>query len=338
MLPNKSKRQGVKLGMLALALVLTVSVFAGCAKKDNGQAATGGSDIVATYQDGQVSKAEFDSFKSIIVFVNPMYGMMAEDPSVQKSILDQLIAFKILEKRADEATKNEAEKKTKEQMDQITDYFKQQTGAADEFDKALKEANVDKKDFEAYIQRSIVVGDSINQKITDEQVKAEYDNKLKEDPTVFTVATVAHILVGTENPMDGTPVRTKEEALKRAQEVKGKLSQGGDFAALAKEYSDDPGSKDTGGKYENVEVGNWVEGFKKAAVELPINQISDPVETEYGYHVMKVENRSVLTLDSVQDGLRSELAEIQITDFMDKELPGLITSTNLPQPEAPAAG
>jgi foldase protein PrsA len=340
MSPNKPKRLSAKLGLLSLALVLTTSVFAGCAKNEaeGGQAAAGSADVVATYKDGQVSKAEFDSFKSIIKFVNPMYGMMADDPSSQQPILEQLVAFKILEQRADDAVKKEAETKTKQQLDEIGEYFKQQSGNAGEFDKAMQESNVKREDFEAYVKRSIVVSDSFNKKITEDQLKSEYDNKLKADPHMFTTATVAHILVGLENPADGSPLRTKEEALKRANEVKDKLTQGGDFAALAKEYSDDPGSKDAGGKYENVEVGNWVEGFKKAAVELPLNQISDPVETEFGYHVMKVENRSSLSFDNVKENIRSELAEKEITKFMDEELKGLITSTNLPPVEPAATG
>jgi foldase protein PrsA len=342
MSPNKTKRFRTKLGLLSLVLVLTASVFAGCGKGKNeveGGQAAGSADIVATYKDGQVTKTEFDSFKSIIKFVNPMYGMMADDPSSQQPILEQLVAFKILEQRADDAVKKEAETKTKQQLDEIGEYFKQQSGNADEFNKAMEQAGVKREDFEAYVKRSIVVSDSFDKKITEDQIKTDYDNKLKADPSMFTTATVAHILIGLENPADGAVLRTKEEALKRANEVKDKLTKGGDFAALAKEYSDDPGSKETGGKYENVEVGNWVEGFKKAAVELPLNTISDPVETEYGYHVMKVENRSTLAFDAVKENIRAELAQSEISKFMDNELKGLITSTNLPPVEpAPAGG
>ncbi len=116
-----------------------------------------------------------------------------------------------------------------------------------------------------------------------------------------------------------------------------KLNGGGDFDALAKEYSDDPGSKETGGKYENAEVGQWVPEFKKAAIELPIGKISDPVETSYGYHVMKVESRSSKTFDDVKAGLRSEAAQAKIYEFLEKELPGLIQTNNMPKPEATPA-
>lgn len=57
-------------------------------------------------------------------------------------------------------------------------------------------------------------------------------------------------------------------------------------------YSEDPGSAEKGGLYENTPVSTWVEAFKEAAKTLPLNKISDPVETEYGYHIMKVEART----------------------------------------------
>lgn len=336
---NKAKRRASRTLLLGMAVVLTAVAFVGCGNKGNTGAAGGGTsaEVVAVYQEGQVTKPEFDTFKNIIKFVNPMYGAMTEEPTIQKSLLDQLIAFKVLQARADAGAKKDAETKAKEQMAQVTAYFEQQSGSKDGFDNSLKELSLTKDDIEQYIERSIVVSDTFDKKVTDDQVKSEYDNKLKADPTLFDTATVAHVLVGFEKE-DGT-TRTNEEALARAKEVQQKLQAGGDFAALAKEYSDDSGSKDNGGKYENADVNGWVEPFKKAAIELPINQISDPVETSYGYHVMKVESRSKRTYEEVAPAIRAELAEVHITEFMEKELPGLITSTHLPEPEAaPGAG
>jgi peptidyl-prolyl cis-trans isomerase D len=80
-------------------------------------------------------------------------------------------------------------------------------------------------------------------------------------------------------------VKTKEQAL----DIKKQLEGGADFAALAKKYSEDPGSKDTGGLYKNVEHGKMVPEFDKAAFELPVGKISDPVQTNFGYHILKVD-------------------------------------------------
>jgi peptidyl-prolyl cis-trans isomerase D len=80
-------------------------------------------------------------------------------------------------------------------------------------------------------------------------------------------------------------VKTKEQAL----DIKKQLEGGADFAALAKKYSEDPGSKDNGGLYKNVEHGKMVAEFDKAAFELPVGKISDPVQTSFGYHILKVD-------------------------------------------------
>lgn len=103
-----------------------------------------------------------------------------------------------------------------------------------------------------------------------------------------------HILVsftqpGTQ-PQEGQPNRTEAAAKTRALEVKKKLDATGDFAKLAKQYSDDPGSKDNGGLYD-ADVSGFVKEFADAANTLPLNKISDPIKTEYGFHVMKVEER-----------------------------------------------
>jgi foldase protein PrsA len=120
--------------------------------------------------------------------------------------------------------------------------------------------------------------------------------------------------------------------------VNDKLVKGGDWTKLAKEYSDDPGSKDNGGLYENQEARNWVAEFKAASLKQPINQVGDPVKTEYGYHVMKVEKREPQALDKVKDELKQEAAQNKLNDFMANELPKLITKIDLPQEAAPETG
>jgi peptidyl-prolyl cis-trans isomerase D len=80
-------------------------------------------------------------------------------------------------------------------------------------------------------------------------------------------------------------VKTKEQAL----DIKKQLEGGADFATLAKKYSEDPGSKDNGGLYKNVEHGKMVPEFDKAAFELQPGKISDPVQTSFGFHILKVD-------------------------------------------------
>ncbi|MFH5186700.1 peptidylprolyl isomerase [Paenibacillus sp. TAB 01] len=343
MLSNNWKK--VRKGLIAVLAVMTILTAAGCGKKADGDAGTGtaattkadANEVLVTYKDGgKVTRGEFDSFLNVNLFFYKEYAQYKDDPAFQQDMMKQLVTFKILSSRADDKAKAEADTKAKAQIDQIKTFFGAQEGG---LDKQLKDASLTTKDVEDFVTRSMQAIAAMESKVTDQQVKDAYDKKLAEDKNAYDVATVSHILIGTSDPATGKESRTKEDALKRAKEVQDKLKNGGDFVALAKEYSDDPGSKDNGGKYENVDISQWVPEFKNAAATLPLNQISDPVETSYGYHVMKVEARKTKTFDEVKGDLRSQLAEPQIYDFVEKELPTLIESNKLPQPPAnpPAA-
>ncbi|MDF2668207.1 MAG: peptidylprolyl isomerase [Paenibacillus sp.] len=331
---NKSYTRTLIMGLIAV--VLTMAVLSGCGKKDKEPT----SEVVATYKDGgKVTRAEFDSYLGATKFFYPMYAQYEADPAFQEHMAKQLISFRLLSNKADSDSKKEAETKTKEQMDQISQYF-EANGGKDALATQLKELNISQDNLKDYVQLSMNVLTAAEKKVTDDQVKVKYDEKVAAKS--LDVATVSHVLVMMQDET-GKDIRTKEEALKRAQEVKDKLDKGGDFATLAKEYSDDGGSKDNAGKYEDADPNQWVENFKNAAITLPLNKISDPIETEYGYHVMRVDSRKTKSLDEEKTNIKSELAEVQITDFMEKELPTYdlkldkLVPAATPTPSAPPA-
>ncbi|MGI8545063.1 MAG: peptidylprolyl isomerase [Aridibacter sp.] len=80
-----------------------------------------------------------------------------------------------------------------------------------------------------------------------------------------------------------------EEKKAKADEIVQKINSGGDFAELAKEYSEDPGSKDSGGLYEGVTMGQFAPEFEKAALALEPGDVApNPVKTKFGYHIIKL--------------------------------------------------
>lgn len=108
--------------------------------------------------------------------------------------------------------------------------------------------------------------------------------------------TISHILIGL-NDTEGKAVRSQAEALARANEVHKKAVAAGDFAELVKQYSDDPGSKDTGGVYGPMPLaqfkGSMVKEFSEGALALNEGEISKPVKTEFGYHVIRLDKREM---------------------------------------------
>jgi parvulin-like peptidyl-prolyl isomerase len=127
---------------------------------------------------------------------------------------------------------------------------------------------------------------------------AEVENAYKEDKT----ATVRHILLLTQ----GKSASEKAEIRKKMEDILARARTGEDFAALAKQYSEDPGSKDNGGLYEDFARGTMVKPFDDAAFSVPVGQISDIVETNFGYHILKVEGRKKETRPF--DDIKAELA------------------------------
>lgn len=101
--------------------------------------------------------------------------------------------------------------------------------------------------------------------------------------------TAQHVLVAYKGAKNApaTIKRTKEEAKKRAEEVATKAKAGGDFTALVKEYSDDAATLDRLGSVGKFKADGMVKPFSDAAFALKVDGVSDPVETPFGFHVIK---------------------------------------------------
>lgn len=105
--------------------------------------------------------------------------------------------------------------------------------------------------------------------VTDEKVKAYYEAH----KDAFRQVRASHILVETEE---------------QATAVKARVAEGGDFSALAKELSTDPSAKENGGDLGFFQKDQMVKPFAERAFAMKVDEISDPVKTEFGYHVIKV--------------------------------------------------
>jgi len=154
--------------------------------------------------------------------------------------------------------------------------------------------------------------------VTEADVKKAY----AEDKT----ATVRHILLLTKDKTSAE----KAEIRKKMDGILTRAKKGDDFAALAKEFTEDPGSKETGGLYEDFIRGRMVKAFEDAAFSVPVGQISDIVETEYGYHILKVEGRKKETqpFEETKAQLESQLKERKQAAAFEALLTGLKDKAN----------
>ncbi len=108
-------------------------------------------------------------------------------------------------------------------------------------------------------------------------------------PAVPTEIEASHVLVMYRGSMRAPDniTRTRDEARARAEEVLRKARGGADFATLARQYSDEPGAGDRGGSLGRFGHGAMIPAFEQAAFALHVGQISDVVETPFGFHVIK---------------------------------------------------
>ncbi|HEX2050591.1 MAG TPA: peptidylprolyl isomerase [Actinomycetota bacterium] len=136
---------------------------------------------------------------------------------------------------------------------------------------------------------------------TDEELEAEYERRRGE----FTETEVQHILVE-----DGRLARDLVIQLRNAQDRFGADSNKVDdlFAKLAEKHSTDPGSARRGGNLGTFRAGQFVPEFERAADALSPGEISDPVRSEFGWHVIRVLGRKTDTFESVREQLSQDLA------------------------------
>lgn len=138
----------------------------------------------------------------------------------------------------------------------------------------------------------------------EEIAKIDWDKYFEEIPENLYKYNIRHILFSTldEATGFGLPDESVAQIEEKANEVLDRLKNGEDFAKLAEEFTEDPGSKTTGGLYENVRVGEMVQEFNDTMIALEEGELYDGlVKTSYGYHIMKLDSKAQLTEEELEE-------------------------------------
>jgi peptidyl-prolyl cis-trans isomerase C len=216
-----------------------------------------------------------------------------EMAAMEDQVLDSLIGKQLLLAKATEADRL----KGKEDFDKAIQKIKANAKITEEqynqrLNQQLRLLNVTKEDWEKQSAEQatipIVLTRELNINITDADVKKFYD----ENSSKFEQADMvkaAHILLMTTDPATRAELSEEKKAAKKKQieDLLKRAKAGEDFGKLAKEYSEDPGSKDNGGEY-TFPRGQMVPEFEAAAFSLGTNQVSDVITTQFGYHIIKL--------------------------------------------------
>jgi len=274
--------------------------------------------VIVKVNKENIMKSEFDKLYNTAIEQMKQLSSKEiskeEDELLKQKVLDQLIAQKLLLQEA----KKRNIKVTKRELADGIKTVKSRFPSDQMFLQELKKENLTEKQFEKQIEEQIMV-----LKLTEEVVKKnmvkptendarELFNKIvklidkkdvklqgDEQDELKLLAQlvqryfdeqvrVRHILIRVA---PNASQKEKEEAKKKIMEIKSRIDKGEDFTTLAQKFSEDPGSKDRGGDLGFIAKGDTVEEFEKAAFSLKEGQVSDIVETKYGYHIIKVIER-----------------------------------------------
>ncbi len=306
---NKNKTVAV----LVLMIVIIAALFAGCGSEDE---ETVESSLIAEVNGQEISLDEFN--KNFTIFeknYTQLYGEQIWSQEIQGKTITQIAKEQIMEKMITEELirQHMVEQNTELDVDGIDKTY-------GEFEKELENS----EEMKAFYEENEIGEDFIKKQLEMEEYLSIFKQQTLEklgidqmrleeiyDEYVVNVRA-SHILVETE------------EAL---EEVQAKLVEGSEFEELAKEYSIDTYSAANGGDLGYFARGAMVPEFEKAAFSLPLGVVGDPVKSDYGYHLIKVEDRKTLSdlksemseeeLEMEKEAIRNNLMETKIVEEID---------------------
>jgi parvulin-like peptidyl-prolyl isomerase len=302
------------------AWIIPVLLLAGCAKKmpfakDTVQYAffkTLSETVPVMNPDTRIELVKTSKFKLYSTDLMPLLyrGMSGMAGNLKNIPPEQLVQF------VHQQAQGEAEKRMlalsagengvripDDSVKAVSERFYKNMGGKEAFLKQIGEDGFSEPRFIDEIRSNLTIQkyleETIEKKtvVSDSEIQAAYGGD--------RLATVRHILLSTQ----GKSPAQKADIRKKLDGILARIRKGEDFGKLAKQYTEDPGSKARGGLYENFERGAMVPAFDSLAFSLPIGGLSDVFETPYGFHIMKVINRGGESkpLAAVKERLQREL-------------------------------
>ena len=223
---------------------------------------------------------------------------------VRTQMLNDLVTIKLLEQEARRRKIVTTPQATTDSLTQLKAQFQDET----DFNKWLSESKVNQNDVRARISSELSLDELTKQVTSDVTVSdtdiATYYRAHPEDFTINAAVKARHILLAI-NPNASTA--DKDAVRKRAQNLIAQLKKGGDFVALAKANSDDQANKDRGGELDLFERGMMIQPLEDAAFGAKKGDIVGPVETQFGMHIIKIDEmlpQKLVELKDVKDDPR----------------------------------
>ena len=281
------------------------------------------SDVLAKVNGTVITRAEAERATKVLLAqkrapqnLPPEVMKQAEDAA-----LDQLVGAELLYQAGSKVEIKDLDKQVSDKVTQGKARFK----TPEEYEAALKSNNLTEKELLEIVRKDIVINNLLEKEVTSKITVPEADIKkfYDENQDKFKQPEgyrASHILIGIDPK--ATP-EEKKKAKEKAEAVRKKILAGDDFATLAKAESTCP-SKEKGGDLGTFGKGEMVPAFEKATAALKPGEISDVVETQFGYHVIKLTEKTsgVVKLDESKEKIETYLkqtkAQKAVVDYIAK--------------------
>ena len=282
-------------------------------------------EVVAKVNGTAITRAELDRAVQVLLAqsqvpqdLSPELKKQAED-----SALEQLISAELLYQKGKKLEMKDLDKQVEAKLSEGKGRF----NTPAEYEAALKANNLTEKDLEEIVRKDVVINNLFEKDIaakiivSEAEVKKFYEENLEKFKKPETYQA-SHILIGTDPQ---TKPEEKKKAKEKAEALRKRIAAGEDFAALAKAESSCP-SKENGGDLGTFGKGEMVPEFEKALDGLKPGQVSEVVETQFGYHIIKlVEKKDAGTVelpevkDKIENYLKQTKTQQVVLDYV-KEL------------------
>jgi parvulin-like peptidyl-prolyl isomerase len=301
----------MKISRLVLLLCALASIgLAGCGGSDKDVPA----DAVAVVDGQEIARSDYEALitQAKKSYKNQKREFPAAGSQEFQTLRNQAVQFLVQREQFEQEAESLDVEVTEKQVDARLEQIQKQYFGGDKakFEKQLKDQGITEKQVRNDIRSQIISEKIFEQvtgdvKVTDAEIEAYY-TKNKAQYSQPESRDVRHILVKTK---------------KQADDLYAQLQGGADFAALAKKYSEDTGSKANGGKL-TISKGQTVAPFDQTAFLLKKNAISKPVKTEFGYHIIQplsdTKAAKVTPLSDVKASIKQQLQQTEKNEAMTK--------------------
>jgi peptidyl-prolyl cis-trans isomerase C len=314
-----------------LMAALPVAAFAaetgakGASKTQGAEVKTSPGDVLVRVNGTPITRQEVDRAVKVLLAQNQVPEPVAPEimKQAQTAALEQLTSAELLYQQGAKLEVKDLEKQVTERVAQNRAKF-----ASDaEFENALKGVDMTVKDMLDFTRKDITINNLIEKRFTattiisDAETRKFYDDNLEKYFKKPESVRASHILIGVD---EKTSPEDRKKAKEKAEAILQRVKKGEDFAALAKAESTCPSSAQ-GGDLGSFGRGQMVAPFEKAAFAMKPGEISDVVETQFGYHIIKLTEKHEASTEKyqdvkgkIQDHLKREKIQKELGDYIDE--------------------